>query len=141
MKTVEVGNGPAIEDRALRERWADFHVRAKGVELTGKRTLTALSRGATPGPEMSLMKLVSARLLQEAAHFAMDLAGAAGALAGDALTSSGADWPAHYLGAAGLRIAGGTDEVLRNVIAERVLDLPREVRADKGVAFKDIPAR
>ena len=65
---------------------------------------------------------------------------ASGSLAGDALTSSGVDWPAQYLGAAGLRIAGGTDEVLRNIIAERVLDLPREVRADKDIAFKDIPA-
>lgn len=140
MKTVALENRPAIEDPALRERWADFHARARGVELTGKRTLTALSRGETPGPEMSLMKLVSGRLLQEVAHFAMDLTGTSGGLAGDALTSSGVDWAAQYLGAAGLRIAGGTDEVLRNIIAERVLDLPREVRADKDIAFKDIPA-
>ena len=53
MKTIELENGLAINDRVLRERWADFHVRARGVELTGKRTLTALSRGATPGPTRS----------------------------------------------------------------------------------------
>ena len=44
-----------------------------------------------------------------------------------------------YLYAPGLRIAGGTDEILKNIIAERVLGLPGDIRVDKGVAFKDLP--
>jgi hypothetical protein len=48
-------------------------------------------------------------------------------------------WQALYLGMPGLRIAGGTDEILRNIIAERVLGLPGEPRVDKGIPFKDVP--
>jgi hypothetical protein len=44
-----------------------------------------------------------------------------------------------YLYAPGLRIAGGTDEILKNIIAERVLGLPADIRADKALAFKDLP--
>jgi alkylation response protein AidB-like acyl-CoA dehydrogenase len=44
-----------------------------------------------------------------------------------------------YMWAAGLRIAGGTDEILKNIIAERILGLPGDVRVDKDVAFKDLP--
>ena len=57
----------------------------------------------------------------------------------DANAPSNAQWQDLYLSIPGLRIAGGTDEVLRNIISERVMGLPSDARADKGVAFKDIP--
>ena len=54
-------------------------------------------------------------------------------------SGQGKVWQERYLGIPGLRIAGGTDEVLRNIIAERVLGLPPEARLDKKMPFKDVP--
>jgi len=128
------GDQRLIDDPAVRQRIADYYVRFKGVEFTGHRVKTALSRGALPGPEASLGKLVGAALMQDIAAFGMELQGTSGALMGEA------PWQNSYLGIPGLRIAGGTDEVLRNIIAERVLGLPPEVRLDKQIAFKDVPS-
>ncbi len=85
-------------------------------------------------------KLVGAALQQDAASFAMDLAGTSGALLDQAAAPAAATWQERYLSLPGLRIAGGTDEVLRNIIAERVMGLPSDARADKGIAFRDIPS-
>jgi alkylation response protein AidB-like acyl-CoA dehydrogenase len=125
----------------VRQKLADFYVRSSGVKYTGMRTITALSKGTTPGPEASLGKLIGAILGQNMAACAMELQGVAGGLTNDeASTPHQAAWQERYLGMPGLRIAGGTDEILRNIIAERVLGLPPEARADKGIAFKDIPS-
>ena len=132
---TELNGRPAIEDSAVRQQLADFYVRSKGLQFTGNRTLTALSQGKTPGPEASLGKLIGGVLMQHMADFGMELEGAAGGWGAGPAES----WQDLYLGIPGLRIAGGTDEVLRNIIAERVLQLPPEVRLDKGVSFKDIP--
>ena len=130
---------PAIEDSAVRQRLADFYIRSKGLQYTGYRTLSALSRGATPGPEGSIGKAVGAPLGQEMASFAMELQGAMGGVADEALAPQEAMWQDAYLGAPGLRIAGGTDEILKNIIAERVLRLPPEMRVDKDRPFREIP--
>ena len=136
---MELNGRPAIEDTEVRNRIADFYTRIKAVKLTGNRTLSAISQGKTPGPQSSLGKLVAAVLAQEMASFAMDLQGAGGALQDENVSPLGGDWQQRYLAIPGLRVAGGTDEILRNIISERVLGLPPEARADKGIAFKDIP--
>jgi alkylation response protein AidB-like acyl-CoA dehydrogenase len=130
---------PALDDHAVRQQLARFYTRLKGLQYTSYRTQTALSRGQTPGPESSIGKLVGAPLRQEMATFALDLEGPAGASLDQSVAPQEAAWQHSFLGAPGLRLAGGTDEILRNIIAERVLGLPPEIRADKGMAFKDVP--
>ena len=139
-KSIEIDGRPAIEDRSVREKIATFYTQSRGVKMTGNRSLSALSQGKTPGPEASLGKLVAARVAQEMAAFAMELQGTAGAIGDHNEAPQAAEWQGRYLAIPGMRIAGGTDEILRNIIAERVLGLPPEARADKGIAFKDIPS-
>jgi alkylation response protein AidB-like acyl-CoA dehydrogenase len=130
---------PAIQDSAVRQKLADIYIRSKGIQYTGYRTLSALSRGDTPGPEGSIGKAVGAPLLQEIAAFAVELQGPMGGLLDQAAAPQEASWQESYLSAPGMRIAGGTDEILKNIIAERVLQLPPEIRVDKNKPFRDIP--
>jgi len=137
-RTLELEDGPAIKNAAVREKIADWYVRSAGLRYTTFRTMTALSRGQQPGPEASIAKIVVASKLQDLSAFAMDLEGEAGILQGDAAPMHGM-FQGGWLSAPGLRIAGGTDEILRNIIAERVLGLPQDIRVDKDVPFNKIP--
>ena len=127
-----------IENKAVRESIADWYCEASGLKNTKLRTMSALSRGDTPGPEASITKIVSANKLQAIGNFGMDSSDMSGMLMDE--ESDFIKFQMAWMGAAGLRIAGGTDEILKNIIAERVLGLPQEARADKGLAFKDIPS-
>ena len=131
---------PGLHDRLLR-LWTDAEV----ARLAGERLRQQLAAGQ-PGPEGSAAKLIFARLNQDISGFEVELASA------DGLRYD--DWtmrrPEHsnfygrgpgyrYLRARGNSIEGGTSEILRNIIAERVLGLPGDIRVDKDVAFKDLP--
>ena len=139
-KSTELDGKPAFEDSAVRQQLADFYITRKGLQYTGYRTLTALSRGTTPGPENSIGKLIGAPMGQQMAAFALELLGEAGGTMGAEQLGIDDAWQESYLGSPGMRIAGGTDEIMRNIIAERVLRLPPEVRLDKNISFKDIPS-
>ncbi|MBN8961142.1 MAG: acyl-CoA dehydrogenase [Rhizobiales bacterium] len=134
-------HGPALDDRAVRAKLADWAVKSSGLKYTAYRSLSALSRGERPGPENSIGKLVAGTMVQDIATFAMDLEGAAGALTGAADAEVGGRFQTMWIGAPGTRIAGGTDEILRNIIAERVLGLPGDIRVDKNVPFNKIPTK
>jgi alkylation response protein AidB-like acyl-CoA dehydrogenase len=138
-RAIELEDGPAIADSAVRRQLAQWYVQTQGLKYTKFRTMTALSRGQTPGPESSITKLVSASKLQDIASFGMDLLGMAGGITDPALAPMQGWFQEALLYAPGLRIAGGTDEVLRNIIAERVLRLPGDIRVDKDVPYNKIP--
>ena len=136
---------PAAHD-ALMQLWTD----AEAVRLTGLRLRQQLAAGA-PGPEGSAAKLAYARLNQRISGFELELRGADALRYGDWQTDTwsterpvtvdfaGSTPGYRYLRAKGNSIEGGTSEILRNIIAERVLGLPREQNTDKTVAWKDLP--
>ena len=134
----EIDGQPAIRNGAVRDKIANFFVESEGLKYTKYRMWTALSRGETPGPQSSINKVVSARLMQDLGSLSMELMGEAGLVA-DQGPGNGA-YQRQWLGSAGFRIAGGTDEVLRNIIAERVLGLPGDIRVDKDGTFNEIEA-
>ena len=138
-RTLELEDGPAIKNAAVRERIADWYVKSAGLRYTTFRTMTALSRGQQPGPEASIAKVVVAAKLQDLSAFAMELEGEAGILQGNEAPMHGL-FQGGWLSSPGLRIAGGTDEILRNIIAERVLGLPQDIRVDKDIPFNKLPS-
>jgi alkylation response protein AidB-like acyl-CoA dehydrogenase len=130
---------PELHQRLLR-LWA----RAEVARLAGQRMRQQLASGQ-PGPDGSAVKLTFALLNQEISGFEIELAGADGLTYDDwtmrrAGSSDYARGPAYrYLRSKGNSIEGGTSEILRNIIAERVLGLPSEPRTDTGVPWKDLP--
>jgi alkylation response protein AidB-like acyl-CoA dehydrogenase len=138
-QSVPHGRARVLDDSGFRQRFARWYVQAAGVKFTRFRTLTALSRGQTPGPEASIGKLVAAKRLQELAGELIGCQEQFGLISEPSLAALQGRVHHDFLYAPGLRIAGGTDEILKNIIAERVLGLPADIRTDKGLAFKDLP--
>ncbi|EHY87160.1 acyl-CoA dehydrogenase family protein [Saccharomonospora azurea] len=129
----------------LHERLLRLWVEQEAVRLAGLRLRQQLAAGA-PGPEGSAMKLAFARLAQELSGLEVELLGEQGLRYDDwalrrpeLVDFTGREAGYRYLRAKGNSIEGGTSEVLRNIIAERVLGLPAEPRVDKDVAWKDLP--
>jgi acyl-CoA dehydrogenase len=136
---LDTGDGLAIDDPSVRSKLATWAVRSSGLRYSGYRSISALSKGETPGPESSIGKLVAGQTLQEIAMFALDLQGQAGVATDPSLAEAGGAFQAMLLRSPATRIEGGTDEILRNIIAERVLGLPADMRADRGMPFSRIP--
>ena len=138
-RQVELEDGPAMKNEAVRDKLADWYVSSQGLKYSHFRTMTALSRGNTPGPESSIGKLVNGSKLQNIAAFGMDLMEQGGVLTDPKLAPLAAVFQQTLMTSPSSRIAGGSDEVMRNIIAERVLGLPQDVRVDKDAPFNQLP--
>jgi alkylation response protein AidB-like acyl-CoA dehydrogenase len=125
------------DDPVLRQAMVDCWIRQQIQRYLGFRMQTALSKGVPPGPETSVMKLFAAEYLRRLGNASLELLGPEGALL-DPTTAAGQDWQLRFLFAPAIRIAGGSNEVQRNIMAERVLGLPRELQADRSVPFRDL---
>ena len=109
------------DDPWVRRRVGQFRVQVEGLRVTGLRALSNIA-GGTPGPEGSVGKLMWERVQQQMTEFAMQLL----ALDGQApIDDDQAEWQRIYLRARGNSIEAGTTEILKNIVAERVLGLPR----------------
>jgi len=139
--SLMLDDGPAIENAAVRSKLASWAVKASGLRYTSMRAISALSKGERPGPENSIGKLVAGSMIQDVATYALDLQGAAGVVSGSEDAELAGRFQAMLLRAPGTRVEGGTDEIMRNIIAERVLGLPGDIRVDKDVPFNKIPTK
>jgi len=141
---VEVWKATGADDPVRRDQVARLWIQAEVNRLTNLRAAQLRSAG-TPGPEGSVAKLAMAELNKEIYSLAMDLMGAEGTLYGSydmvrprhALFTD--DLHKNFLRARANSIEGGTSEVLRNIVGERVLGLPGDVRVDKDLPWKDVP--
>ena len=140
-RTLEIDGRPALENPAVRARLAHFATLASGLKNISMRGISAISKGQTPGPENSVGKLVGASAMQEIALYALDLEGEAGVISDPALAPIKGRFQTMLLRTPAARVEGGTDEILRNIVAERVLGLPADIRVDKDVPFNQIPTR
>jgi len=114
--TRKLGRG---SDPLVRQKVAQFTIEARALQLNGYRALTAMKRNGIPGPEGSILKLMWSELNQRMTETAVDVAGAAGQVG----ETNG--WRYQFLRSRANTIEAGTSEVLRNILAERVLGLPR----------------
>ena len=123
-------------DPIVREMLADLYINTKIQGYTGQRAMDKIRAGQTPGPEMSIGKMAlvdnQKRMIDLVSH-----------VLGAKLQADSGEWGTYawsqlLLGAPGMRIAGGSDEVMRNIVSERVLGLPKDAGIDSKSPFKDL---
>ena len=125
-RRLERDGKPASKDPYVRQQLAQFAIEAQARKLNGLRGLTKRLKGAPPGPEGSIGKLVGSELFKKIARFAVELAGPQALVeSGSPLALDGGRWLEAILAAPSMTIGGGTSEVNRNVIGERILGLPK----------------
>jgi alkylation response protein AidB-like acyl-CoA dehydrogenase len=126
-----------IDDPVIRQGLVDVYIRQRIMSFIGLRIRAAVQSGKAPGPEGSIAKLAGALLSQRTSNLGAAIAGpAAQAWLPD--DRKGGRWATAVLSSPASRIAGGTDEVQRNIIGERVLALPKEPQVDRDLPFRQL---
>lgn len=125
-RTLAVDGRPLIEDPFIEDGLADLYARVSGARLNYYRNITHTLKNGRPGPESSLDKLLVSELTKELFDFAMTIQGHAGVLTGGD-SPFDRDMQEQYLASFGATIGGGTSEVQRNTIGERILGLPKDL--------------
>ena len=126
VRSMTRNGAPAISDPVVRQRLAQFYVELEMLRFTSYRAFSQILRGGNPGPEGSISKLAWSELNQRMQEFVIELEGPASQLVkGSPYAVQGGRWQQHFLRSRGNTIEGGTSEIQRNIIAERVLGLPR----------------
>jgi acyl-CoA dehydrogenase len=123
-------------DPLVRQALAALISRARVAGYTNQRALAKLSIGELPGPELSIAKLAATQILQGIGDFVTHVLGPK--LVADSGEWGTYAWSQLVLGTPGMRVAGGTDEVMRNIIGERVLGLPKDPGIDSKTPFRDL---
>lgn len=120
-RAIDAEEGNMLEQSHVRQKIADVYIQDRGISLTRMRTMSAISSGRTPGPGSSISKVVVAKLMQDMGSFAGDMAESAGLLVGEDASSASRCVEAGLFLVCRASYRWRTDEILRNIIAERVL--------------------
>ena len=118
------------KDPLLRQQLADIYINGQVARFTGLRALAKIKAGQLPGPEMSIGKLSLTNNMQRVTRFVSSALGPR--LVADTGEWGTYAWSEFVLGVPGMRVAGGTDEIMRNIVGERVLGLPKEPSGSKS---------
>ena len=123
-------------DPITRQKLADLWIHLRVASYTNQRAMDRIKSGQLPGPEMSIAKLALTQNMQQMAEFVATLLG-------PKITADQGEWGTYswnqfVLGIPGMRIAGGSDEVMRNIVGERVLGLPKDAGIDSTTPFRDL---
>jgi alkylation response protein AidB-like acyl-CoA dehydrogenase len=110
------------DDAAVQEQLGRFEAEVEAIRITGIRAMASVSQGAAPGPESSILKILWARTVQQINRYSIELRTTAGVLVDD---EKAGDVVHHYLRSRGHSIEGGSDEIMKSIIAERVLGMPK----------------
>lgn len=125
VKNTNKKGKPLMEDPYIRKQLASYYIRVRGAVLNYYRNLTNTIKQGFPGPEGSIDKLVSSELSKEITGFALSILGPNSTLWRED-TKTSVLWQNQYLQSFGATIAGGTTEIQKNVVAERIMKLPKD---------------